>query len=111
MESRPRRKRGSVKGKPKLEGAFGVGHSLEDEKSDRLKRDYFFQDLPEDIKQVIFEEIRIRIATAAWSGCRRREVEGLDWLLVPDEVADDLINRNNFRRTIKEWIEFVQSGT
>jgi hypothetical protein len=69
---------------------------------------YFFQELQQDIQQVVLEGIRFPVTfNDMW---RDLEDRFIDLELLRDEIADDRINRNNARRTIKEWLAFAETG-
>jgi hypothetical protein len=79
-----------------------------DEAGNPLDQTYFFEELPQDIQQVVLEGVQFRVThNDMWRDLEDRFVD-LD--LVRDEVADDRINRNNSRRTIKEWLTFAEIG-
>jgi hypothetical protein len=66
-----------------------------------LKQKLYFQELSPDIQVVKF-----RLSRESVLGDMR--LFDPDDLL--DEEADDLINRNNVRRTIREWLAFAERG-
>ena len=76
------------------------------EQQSLLKRRFYFQELPADLQMVVLQGVKFRL-----SGDYLPEDLGLldlDDLL--DEEADDIINRNNVRRTIKDWLQFAETG-
>jgi len=84
------------------------------QKQGRLKTPCFFQELPPDVRQLVWEETRFNMGIVDSQGKISSEhIDdvlrfGLDRLL--DETTDDFINRCNQRRTIQEWLRFAQKG-
>jgi len=80
----------------------------------RIKTPYFFQELPPDIQQLVWEEARFRTGIIDSQGRIKsdylEDVQefGMDTLL--DETADDFVNRHNQRRAIQEWLKFAERG-
>ena len=73
---------------------------------DPLKEAYYFEELPADIKQAVFEGVKYR-SSSDWlqEDVEQLGTEGVNDLW--DELTDDLINRHNWKRTVKEWFEFA----
>ena len=72
-----------------------------------LQQKLFFQQLPPDVQLAILLGIKFRLSRGPLP-----EDRGLFYLDdVLDEEADDVINRHNWKRTIREWIEFAETGT
>jgi hypothetical protein len=86
---------------------FGItaGHA-DGNGSDPLEKRSFFQDLPADIQMVVLQGVKFRLAREALPG----DLGLLDLDDLLDEGADDLINRHNARRTIRQWLEFAEEG-
>ena len=80
----------------------------------RLNKPCFFQELPPDIQQLIWEEARFRMGIIDSRGRIAPDYLddvqefGLDTVL--DETTDDFINRHNQRRAIPEWLRFAEKG-
>ena len=71
-----------------------------------MKQRFFFEELHDDIRQLVFHGIKFRINK---DPLPEDVVQfGLDDLL--NEEAADTINRHNWSRTIKEWLEFAETG-
>ena len=71
-----------------------------------MEQSYLFQELPWDMRQMVFEGVRVLIDAGDLQGAI--EKYGLDKLL--NEEADDIINRYNWRRSPKEWLAFAETG-
>lgn len=73
---------------------------------DMSQEAYYFEELPADINQAVFEGVKFR-SSSDWL---QEDVEQLGTEGVNDlwgELTDDLINRHNWKRTVKEWFEFA----
>ena len=76
--------------------------------SNPLVETCYFEDLPKDIQQVVYQGVCCRVTrTDMWRDLENRFI---NLGLVRDEIADDRINRNNSKKTIKEWLEFAEGG-
>lgn len=80
----------------------------------RLKMAYFFQELPSDVQELVWEEAKFRVGIIDSQGRIKPDYLddvqrfGLPGIL--DETTDDFINRHNQRRTIREWLAFAEKG-
>ena len=83
-------------------------------RSSGLKGPYFFQELPPDVQQLVWEEARFKMGIIDSQGRIKPDYLddvqrfGLDTVL--DETIDDFINRHNQRRAIREWLRFAEKG-
>ncbi|MBI4295202.1 MAG: hypothetical protein HY669_03445 [Chloroflexi bacterium] len=72
----------------------------------RLNQKYFFQELPPDVKDLVWDELRQRAVSS--SPRRKSKQADQDVELVLEEITDDLINRHNYCRTIPDWLTFAE---
>ena len=78
-----------------------------DDHQDPLRRKLYFQELPPDVKEVVLQGVKFR---ASRTEALPEDVVQFDLADLLDEKADDMINRHNSKRTIKEWLDFSERG-
>lgn len=84
----------------------GKRDTREGQRLNPLDNRFFYQDLPTDVQMVVLQGVKARLS-------RDYLPEDLGLLNLDDlrdEDADDIINRYNIRRTIKDWLQLAESG-